>query len=97
MSIFSIAAITSRKNEQTSKIVNIDPLIVVRFKGSQSYSKCVMKPLNSFRSVCGQDGKSKVVLDQDLTIEFRATDNRDVHWRTDVSEGQLPYFLLWPL
>ena len=32
-----------------------------------------------------------------INIEFIETPNREFPWRTSLSDGQLPYLLLWPL
>ena len=32
-----------------------------------------------------------------VKIDFTETPNREFPWRSNVSEGQLPYFLFWPL
>ena len=50
-----------------------------------------------FRSLSGEGGKSLIEMDEDLSIEFQATSDRESFWRTDLAEGQLPYFLVWPL
>ena len=32
-----------------------------------------------------------------IKIEFRETAGRKFPWRTSVHDGQLPYFLVWPI
>ena len=32
-----------------------------------------------------------------IKIDFRETPDREFPWRTSIRDGQLPYFLLWPL
>ena len=59
--------------------------------------KLFQTSITLLRSISGQDGERRIVVDDDLTIDFKMTEDRDVHWRSNITEGQLPYFLIWPL
>ena len=59
-------------------------------------------PLNAgtLWSRCGVEGVSTCNYEIDqlgIKIDFSETPNREYPWRTSLSDGQLPYFLIWPL
>jgi len=48
-------------------------------------------------STLGAAGATEVTVSGGLKVQFKATEGREYPWRTSQTEGQLPYFLLWPL
>ena len=47
-------------------------------------------------SPSGSDGASSVGSNS-VQLEFRGTDRDSPHWRSSVTEGQMPYLLFWKL
>ena len=66
-----------------SKVPKYDPL-----NGGTLWTHCGVECGPNYNDNLNQLG---------IEIEFSETANREFPWRTSVKDGQLPYFLIWPL
>ena len=46
----------------------------------------------------GSEGQSSNYLKAlDILVEFKATEDREYPWRSSLTDGQIPFLLVWPL